>query len=673
MSLIEVQKKGVEKAQGWSARNKILPKITTAVALSLSAAACSPAIEQVVNPNQYLMPDLSKPDLGFDENQKKEYERIQQSFSLADSQNKILFKNDDGKTFSKSNSLDILAKSTGVNPEQITNVTPDTFFYFKIGNLIFADHKFSKDGKSFMMVFGSADQTNWAQTLILDPVQINPDGTTNIKSGSRFVDPEQQPIGGFLIPTETQGEWTILFNPETVGSNPTPVPAVPTAVIAQNENTVSNISLPANFDLFPLSVPVEPSNPTPVNPTPVNPPTPSETSTPLTPSVNPEYSSLQTLFDGQKVPYTIVEGQIEVGGHKIIANDLGLIIFADQTGIQTWNQEKNSWQAIDLADETTFTGEMKVNVDKWAEDIKNGGNYGSTLPEHQAKFDKQYQFLMKTFLLNQTDFLNQNAEVIKSWGYNSLGEMDAQHISWLFDKYNIENHKASMLLPSEVLNSFKENKPPISYQGLDEKYYQGFASDYSLKEKDKNFELFLNTDLYNRSAINLEIGGVQVPTTNPIERRIWGSLIAVKIIPGISKEKMIAEKLLFGPSPIHPSFSSTIRIVNFEDIPSLIAFNGPNRYDLDDMPGASFPSVFAARDIFDISKKWSFLDFINNLGNQIDSGGKSQNITLANGETKPVGVYFPLGPQMMIPGNMTVGFYPPDFAEAQVWPWNPSQ
>ncbi|MFA6532479.1 MAG: hypothetical protein WCT22_00600 [Patescibacteria group bacterium] len=287
MTVIEVPKRKAQEVREFSKRNKVPQKVGFALMLSLSAAACSPAIEQVANPNQYLMPDLSKPDLGFNENQKKEYEQIQQSFLQADSQNKILFKNDDGKSFSKSNSLDILAKSTGVDPEQITNVTPDTFFYLRIGNLNFAVHKFSdKDGKSFMMVFGSADQTNWAQALILDPVQINPDGTTNIKSGSRFVDPEQQPIGGFLIPTETQGQWSILFNPEIVGSNPTPIPAVPTAVIAQNENTVSNISLPANFNLFSLSVPVEPSNPTPVNPTPLNPPTPNETSTSLPPAVD---------------------------------------------------------------------------------------------------------------------------------------------------------------------------------------------------------------------------------------------------------------------------------------------------------------------------------------------------------------------------------------------------
>lgn len=285
--------------------------------------------------------------------------------------------------------------------------------------------------------------------------------------------------------------------------------------------------------------------------------------TPLSPEINPEYSPLQTMLDSQKVPYEIVDGQIEVGGRKIIANDLGLIIFADQTGIQTWNQETNSWRVLNFSDESTFTGILKENWNKLGADVKDGTSY-STIPEYQKKLDQEIKFIRRHFILNQTAWLANNADVVKSWGKESASELSDQQIQWLYFKYNIENKQISLLSPSELRIGLKKEDAPLAYRDASGVSHQGILGSWDVNSSNLEQFLAIINNPQNFPPVDIIMLGVKTKVERPLEGQSEGNLIGLAIIPGLSPEKGVFNILHFNPSPLnnnHHGFE--VRVVNF--------------------------------------------------------------------------------------------------------------
>lgn len=182
---------------------------------------------------------------------------IEFSFAQADNNGEIRYVKDSLDNLEKSNFKDILAMSTGIKPSTLTDSTLNTFF-FKVGSLNFAIHYFDDEqGKPHIMVFGSPNGINWSQAIIIKgQVEVGYDGMVHIINTYRYLSPQENLIGGFIIPVY-QGRWDVLFNP-IIHDEPVSKPASLTALICHDYNEIDNISLdPESFhSLFPtLSLP----------------------------------------------------------------------------------------------------------------------------------------------------------------------------------------------------------------------------------------------------------------------------------------------------------------------------------------------------------------------------------------------------------------------------------
>ncbi len=666
-------------------------RLPVALIAAISAAACSPAVEtqQSIQSVNVVYPSLSKENLGLTPGELNLLQSIKRDFmEQATAGNIFGFALDKSSKNEKQTPQEIIAKNLSKAATEAAG-SPVTYtsdqidapndevmpMQISIGEknlpMIFQPYDVQIEGeeKPTKLVFIYTKEDGiWRQTGFITKQPTIANGVINYEFESMSVVPDDGSFTAFgmVIASDAGREKNNMIAFTNIDGR-----------LALEETFANGFKvtgfLPSDSDFFfPTNVPSATSSDRPISfkinsavtevppieATPLPPPTP------LPPSVNAEYSPLQTMLDGQKVPYEIVGGQIEVGGRKIIANDLGLIIFADQTGIQTWNQETNSWRVLNFSDESTFTGILKENWDKLGVDIKDGTSYATT-PEYQKKLDQEIKFIRRHFILNQTEWLANNADVVKSWGKESASELSDQQIQWLYFKYNIENKQISLLSPSEARMGVNKEDAPLAFTDKGGNFHRGIFALWGTNESNLAQNLAILNDIQNYPPVDINIFGVKTKVTRPLENSSTGNLIAIAIIPGIPSDQGVLEIVHFNPSPLNNNkHGLEIRAINLVDLNSNSTIRN-NRL-------AIVPSSFIIRSSRnqDLNKPLLLSDLIDGLGNvtsisAISSDGKF--IDYSGTESK---IYQNFPFSLGIFGGQKISIT--DFTD-QVWPWDLSQ